>query len=300
MQGDIVKIINQAGTVYASYVYNAWGNIKNVSGEPTLRELNPFRYRGYVYDSESGLYYLQSRYYDPFTGRFINADDTAILFLSTTNDNDFKINLTNTFAYCYNNPIFYQDNNGFIAGVDDAIVWAIIGLFVITCMLCAWMSRPQFKQAWSEFCSAVGNGLSSIWSTICNGFSSAWNWSASKIKKATTAVSQFITAIKAVNKINAKLKKERKNSKRFYTITFNKKDVPSLDGKLTSSQAKSKLRQGKDVITYYKSDAFKIANAVGSVRSKCDPKHKGAASFKHYHVKYKKNKWSIHSFYIGV
>ena len=105
LQGDIVKIINQAGTVYASYVYDAWGNIKSVSGDTTLRELNPFRYRGYVYDSESGLYYLQSRCYDPFTGRFINADvycDTATGSLLSTN----------MFAYCENNAIMKYDVTG--------------------------------------------------------------------------------------------------------------------------------------------------------------------------------------------
>ena len=300
LQGDIVKIINQSGTVFASYVYDAWGNIKSVTGDPNLRELNPFRYRGYVYDSESGLYYLQSRYYDPFTGRFLNADDTAILFLSnTTSNNDFELNIVNLFKYGNNNPIKYSDYNGYFAIVDDAAVLLLIALVATTCLLCAWMSTPQFKQAWSEFCSYVGNGLTSIWSYIWNSSSAIWHWSATKIKKATTAIKQFSTAIKAVNKIKAKLKKERKNSKRYYTITFNKNDVPSLGSKLTQSQAKSKLRQGKDVITYYKKDALKIANSVGSVRSKCDPRHKGAASFKHFHVKYKNIKWSIHSFYSG-
>ena len=106
LQGDIVKIINQAGTVYASYVYDAWGNIKSVSGEPTLRELNPFRYHGYVYDSESGLYYLQSRYYDPFTGRFINAD----VYCDTATGSPLS---TNMFAYCENNAIFYVDHTGY-------------------------------------------------------------------------------------------------------------------------------------------------------------------------------------------
>lgn len=89
------------------------------------------------------------------------------------------------------------------------------------------------------------------------------------------------------------MKKERKNNKRFYTITFNSDDVHILGSKLTKSQAESKL-----VITYYKSDALNIANSVGSTRSKCDPKHRGSASFKHYHVKYKNIKWSIHSFYV--
>ena len=105
MQGDIVKIINQSGTIYASYVYDAWGNIKSVSGDLTLREFNPFRYRGYVYDSESGLYYLQSCYYDPFTGRFINAD----IYCDTTTGSPLS---TNMFAYCENNAIMKYDVTG--------------------------------------------------------------------------------------------------------------------------------------------------------------------------------------------
>lgn len=67
-------MINLSGTEVASYVYNSWGTIKDTRADPTVRELNPIRYRGYVYDEETGLYYLQSRYYDPLTGRFLNAD----------------------------------------------------------------------------------------------------------------------------------------------------------------------------------------------------------------------------------
>ena len=67
-------MIYLSGTEVASYVYDAWGNIKDTKGEPTIREINPIRYRSYVYDTETSLYYLQSRYYDPFTGRFLNAD----------------------------------------------------------------------------------------------------------------------------------------------------------------------------------------------------------------------------------
>ena len=59
-----------------SYTYDAWGNPLTTTGSmaDTLGKLNPFRYRGYVYDTETGLYYLQSRYYSPETGRFVNAD----------------------------------------------------------------------------------------------------------------------------------------------------------------------------------------------------------------------------------
>ena len=61
------------------YGYNAWGNILTTTGElaNTLGQINPLRYRGYVYDTETGLYYLQSRYYDPEIGRFLNADAFA-------------------------------------------------------------------------------------------------------------------------------------------------------------------------------------------------------------------------------
>ena len=69
-------MIDLSGTEVASYVYDSWCNIKDTKGESTIRELNPIRYRGYVYDTETGLYYLQSRYYDPLTGRFLNADTT--------------------------------------------------------------------------------------------------------------------------------------------------------------------------------------------------------------------------------
>ena len=72
LQGDVVKLIDQDGAVAAAYAYDAWGNILSQSGG--MASANPLRYRGYYYDSETGFYYLQSRYYDPATRRFINAD----------------------------------------------------------------------------------------------------------------------------------------------------------------------------------------------------------------------------------
>ncbi len=105
LQSDVVKIINQSGTVCASYVYDAWGNIQSESGEPNIRRLNPFRYRGYVYDEETGLYYLQSRYYDPLSGRFLNAD----VYCDTQSGSPLS---TNMFAYCENNSIRYVDYSG--------------------------------------------------------------------------------------------------------------------------------------------------------------------------------------------
>ena len=74
LQGDVVAIVDATGNAVVSYAYDAWGNILSVTGSmaDTLGESNPLRYRGYVYDNETELYYLQSRYYDPEIGRFIN------------------------------------------------------------------------------------------------------------------------------------------------------------------------------------------------------------------------------------
>ena len=104
LQGDVVKLIQANGHIVAQYTYDAWGN---VSSSGRLAEINPLRYRGYYYDSETGFYYLQSRYYDPANRRFINADSyqsTGQGFIGT-----------NMFAYCNNSPILFVDHDG-----DDA------------------------------------------------------------------------------------------------------------------------------------------------------------------------------------
>ena len=121
LQGDVIRIIDLAGTEVASYVYDAWGNIKDTKGEPTILEINPICYRGYVYDTETSLYYLQSRYYDPFTGRFLNAD----IYCDTGTSTPLS---TNMFAYCENNPISNADEGGYIAAnVIGAVIGGIVG-----------------------------------------------------------------------------------------------------------------------------------------------------------------------------
>ena len=72
LQGDVVKILNASGSVVANYYYDAWGKVTNTGNIVGL--YNPIRYRGYYYDTDTGFYYLQSRYYDPMVKRFINAN----------------------------------------------------------------------------------------------------------------------------------------------------------------------------------------------------------------------------------
>ena len=102
LQGDVVQIIDANGVMQAEYVYSPWGEV--ISAEGDLAEINPLRYRGYYYDSETGFYYLRSRYYEPENHRFINADSkgsTGQGFIGT-----------NMFAYCLNMPVIARDANG--------------------------------------------------------------------------------------------------------------------------------------------------------------------------------------------
>ncbi len=94
------------------YRYDGWGNHKVMNPDGSKNEsdtfignINPFRYRGYYYDVETGLYYLKTRYYDPETGRFITIDDISYLAPDT-------INGLNLYAYCGNNPVMNVDPNG--------------------------------------------------------------------------------------------------------------------------------------------------------------------------------------------
>ena len=119
LQGDVVGLTDASGTFVAQYTYNAWGEVLTATGN--MAGINPLRYRGYYYDSETGFYYLQSRYYDPANHRFINADSYA----STDSTDSISCNM---FAYCGNNPNMeidptgYWSWGGFLAGVATVVV----------------------------------------------------------------------------------------------------------------------------------------------------------------------------------
>ena len=107
VQGDITAVYDANGTCLVTYTYDAWGNTRvrySDGGASTAARYNPFRYRGYYYDTETSLYYLNSRYYDPNVGRFLNADGSV-------NANGDLIGF-NMFAYCGNNPVNMVDDEG--------------------------------------------------------------------------------------------------------------------------------------------------------------------------------------------
>ena len=129
-QGDVVELFDASARSVAKYAYDAWGNPvsitdgngNDVSGNPNhIANINPFRYRGYYYDAETGFYYVSSRYYDPAVGRWINAD--GVLPASGNSVQGY-----NLFAYCMNNPVNMSDPTGnwpeWLRNIGNAIVKA--------------------------------------------------------------------------------------------------------------------------------------------------------------------------------
>ena len=112
-QNDIAGIIDSTGTQVVSYTYDSWGVPISTTGSMagTIGEINPFRYRGYYYDSETGLYYLNSRYYDPVIGRFINADGLVVAGSGMLS--------SNMYLYCQNNPVCCVDPTGALGSFFD-------------------------------------------------------------------------------------------------------------------------------------------------------------------------------------
>ncbi len=162
LQGDIVTVYNESGTKLVQYTYDAWGNHSTLyyaGGHSTGAKYNPFRYRGYYYDSELGFYYLQSRYYDPAIGRFISADTSSVLTASPLSLTD-----KNLFSYCDNNPVARSDYDGEFWNI---VIGAVVG--------------------------AIGGAVSSIVSQAISG--EEINWKAVGISAASGAVSGAVTAV---------------------------------------------------------------------------------------------------------
>ena len=125
LQGDIIAIVDKDANTVAKYSYGAWGVctiIQDISG-CSIATVNPFRYRGYYYDADIQMYYLQSRCYNPLIGRFVNADDFMLLAFGGGKSNN------NLLSYCENNPINQNDTNGNIAAnIVGAAIGAVIGV----------------------------------------------------------------------------------------------------------------------------------------------------------------------------
>ena len=146
LQGDITAITDANGNIVAKYTYDEWGKILSITdgngndvsaNANHIANINPLRYRGYYYDSETGFYYLLSRYYDPVTRRVINSDTTDVLTASMGALTD-----KNLFAYCDNNPIMRAD----VGGQFWDTVFDVVSL---VCSVVEVVKNPKDASAWT-------------------------------------------------------------------------------------------------------------------------------------------------------
>lgn len=158
-QGDVIALYDSTGAIVTEYVYDSWGKLLSTTGSAasTIGTLNPLRYRGYFYDTDLGFYLLETRYYDPETGRFINADGVV----------DCRgIETANIFSYCANDPVNNKDEDG--KGVVGALISGAInaGLSALTAK-----SKGQDRKTIAKK-AAIGFAVGFVTGFISGGLSS--------------------------------------------------------------------------------------------------------------------------------
>ena len=158
--GDVIAILNNVGTTVAEYRYDAYGNCLEESGPNTdLAESNPIRYRSYYYDEDTGLYYLNARYYNPKLRRFISPDNSA--YLDTGNPQGL-----NLYAYCGNDPVSHSDPSGrfvlssFLIGLGIAIgIGAIAGAAAYAASeVISLAITGDWSWSWAQFVGSTAGG----------------------------------------------------------------------------------------------------------------------------------------------
>ena len=120
LMGDVTHIYTTDGTLVVRYVYDAWGNHRIITNVDNIGTINPIRYRGYYYDTETDLYYLEARYYDPETGRFISQDSIDFIVPN-------HLTGLNLYAYCNNNPVMNVDPSGCLVFTTALLIAIGIG-----------------------------------------------------------------------------------------------------------------------------------------------------------------------------
>ena len=169
LQGDIIGLIDKNGTEVVSYTYDTLGKLISIEGslKDTVGVKNPYRYRGYRYDTETGLYYLNARYYNPEWGRFINADSYL---------GDSGLLSHNVFAYCMNNPVNLQDPSGNIAISTLIMIGGLVAWGLGTAHSAAqqkkatgkvdWIYAISYGAGWGVTAMTLGMGIAAVASMI--------------------------------------------------------------------------------------------------------------------------------------
>ena len=234
LQGDVTAILNASGSPVVSYTYDAWGKPLTVTGSlaTTLGTHNPLRYRGYVYDTETELYYLQSRYYNPDTGRFLNAD----AFTST--GQGFTGN--NMFAYCGNNPVARKDDGGDFWDTIFDVVSLVSSVAEV-------IINPTSGAAWAGL---AADGVCTVVPGLTGG---------GAIVKAVTKADDVVDTAKAVYKAADKASDIRKATGSYEILYKSGKNYVGKGGFKRAITSASKTRQTNGIIDEVVSITWKKA-----------------------------------------
>ena len=215
--GDVTGLVDSSNQVVVRYQYNSWGKVtstQDTSGV-SLATLNPFCYCKYVYDPETGLYCLGSRYYDPEVGRFVNADDPGVIFAKPQ-----ELYHKNLYVYCDNNPVVRRDLQGYF---------------------------------WETLFDIVSLGASVV--EVCVNPGDPWNWAgligdAIDLIPFVTGVGEATRAVKTANKVADKTTAVIKIQKAVDFTPESAKIVKSLDR--SKGYTRSSLRAGTYINNGYK------------------------------------------------
>ena len=269
-QGDVVRIVDGSRNVVASYSYDPWGKLLSSSG--TLADINPLRYLGYYYDAETGFYYLQSRYYDPEIGRFINADSYA-------STDATGLLSTNMFAYCENDPVNKSDPDGEVAHLAiGAVVGAIanVGFSYLNHMIAG--ESYGLKEAALDALSGAASGalaasgVGLLGQVIGNGLTSGVAYFArADINNQRTTTSGFLVsiaegmmsgAIGGKGADGAKLSGVYKTAKQMIGNTTSPKKIAMYSAKIVG--VKKTIVEGVSRLNL----SLMFSNFIGNVRPK--------------------------------
>ena len=213
LQGDIVAVYDEDGTKLVTYTYDAWGNC-TVSypnnGSSSTAIYNPFRYRGYYLDTETGFYYLNSRYYDPAIGRFITADK-----FSTIKATSFDLTDKNLYAYCDNNPVTRRDDGGAFWGTFFDVV-------SLVCSVVDVIQDPKDPLNWIGLAgdiidlAPVVSGVGEISKAVSKGLGIADN-----VHDATKVADNIHDTIKATENLGETAEATKKVAKKVHGNSLN-------------------------------------------------------------------------------
>ena len=277
----MLSIVDANNNIVGSYTYDAWGKVLSATG--SIAQINPIRYRSYYYDTETGFYYVSSRYYDPEVGRFINADG-----LVSTGQGILGNNM---FAYCLNNPVNYEDSDGEMAAAAGALAWGVAAGGANAWNPAGWIILGATAIA------AIGI-LVIPWDSVGQSISNGWN----KVKSSARSASISRSISKAVSKAKTKIRNEKRRYDYWIAAYVEYDDgrgayIPTTP--LSYTRAISYVRGGGSVFADSRNNAYKLAKAVGGGTPARDPAHGGLGYWRHYHATRGDRRIGGHVFYVA-